>query len=104
MQFQVFLKSRQADESLERRLAHLPDVLKAQMIRNESFDLTGVIVRESEFPTDPLGHSRANVNVPVEPDARARSRSRRKGWRLPHVMQQHAPSQCGGAIWRKHFQ
>ena len=69
MQFQVLFKSGQAHKPLERRLPHLPHIFKTKMIRDQRFDLLYVIVRESEFAADPLGHPRAHYFVVVEADS-----------------------------------
>ena len=44
MQFQVFFKLGQAHKPLERRLAHLPHILKTKMIRDQRFDLLDFII------------------------------------------------------------
>src|SRR5437588_13100623 len=98
MQFQVFFELGQSDKPYEGCLPHLVNVLKSQMIRDQRFDLFGVIVREPEFLANSLRHSRAYLDVTIEPDACTRSGGRRKGRRLADIVQQHAPSQGRTAI------
>src|SRR6266853_2913600 len=94
----------QAHKPLERRLPHLMNVLNADMIRNQRFNLLSVVVREPQLQANSFGHPCSDLDVPVEPDACTRPSGWSEGWRLAHVVQQHAPSQRWGAIWRMPFQ
>src|SRR5579872_13471 len=74
------------------------------MIRHQLFDLFRVVVRETQFTADSLGHPRANFDMSIEADSCARAFGWRKCRRLADVMEKHAPGQSSGAIWQKFLQ
>src|SRR5260370_42690324 len=95
MEFEMFVKLRKADETLEGGLAHLGDVFELHMIGDEGFDLVGVVIGKAETTAEGIGHADADVDVAVEADTVSGFRGGAEGGRRADVMKQEAPEEGG---------
>ncbi len=92
VQFQVLVEPVHAQEPLLLALAHKGKVLEAEVMRDQSQDLSGLVVGEAQARQDPPGHFHSGLDMTVEADALVDA----KGRRLADVVKQHAPGQLRG--------
>src|SRR5690349_12218327 len=93
VEFEVFVELGKADKAFKRGLAHLGDALELHVVGDESFDLVGVVIGETEAAAKGVSHANANVDMAVEADAVAGFGGRSEGGRFPDIVQEDSPSQ-----------
>ena len=91
MQFQMLLESIHAQHSLQRALAHLMDVRKPHVIRDQGDYLVDVGIRESQPVQDFARDSLAQLHMSIESDALGHA----KCPRLADIVQQNPEGQRG---------
>jgi len=91
MEGEVLREIVEAEETLESRGFHLWSVGEAHVIVDESENLAGLVVGESEAAADVCSDGYAHFHVSVKSDA---VRGFTVGGRLAHVMEKSTPGKC----------
>src|SRR5260370_21595382 len=104
MQLKMLGKRRETHRSLERQCAQSEYILEAKKILHQGHNLLRVFIRETQAAADILSDVPTYLDVSVEADSPVGAGRRRKGGRLPHVMEKNAPRQCRRAPGRQPFE